>query len=292
MFEHNSMINFSTIGTSYGSIKIKNIVFNPIDIENNILKIIFDDVNLMHMFQEKNLDNFNRKNIYRRFIPQEEPSSTLEEYIKQGIAGNKNFYSFLAEGILTLIFRDIYEYELSRGVIDVSETLTYTHTGVDSCMYNIEDSVIVLGEAKFYESLHNGINSIISDFKTKNIKSKLSSLQKTSHSNRISDTIIIKNLEDNSYDGLSLEQFLNQKIIFAGFVLHSEPKNILSYDKNFYSIYEISTKDIEDNIDYSLGKSIIKGDYEIIMVHLPIKDKKELIAKVIDVAKSKFKGVK
>ena len=291
MFEHNSIINFQEIGTKYGSIKIKNIVFEPLEIQDNLSDIIFNDVNLMHMFQEKNLDDFNRKNIYSRFIPQEEPDSKLEEYIKKGIVANKNFYSFLAEGILSLVFRDIYGYELSRGVIDVSETLTYTHTGVDSCLYNIENGVIVLGEAKFYENLSGGINAIISDFKTKSIKSKLSSLQRTAQSHRTSYDIIIKNLEDNSYNGLLLEQFMNQKIVFSGFVLHSECRSSLVCDESFYSPYKISTKDIEDNIDVSLGKSMVKGDYEIIMVHLPIKDKKELIAKVISSAKSKFKGV-
>ena len=291
MFEHNSIINFQELSTKYGSIKIKTIVFEPSEIEDNLSDIIFNDVNLIHMFQEKNLDDFNRKNIYARFIPQEEPDLTLEEYIKKGIAENKNFYSFLAEGILSLVFRDIYRYELSRGVIDVSETLTYTHTGVDSCLYNIENGIIVLGEAKFYESLSGGINAIISDFKTKSIKSKLSSLQRTAQSNRTSYDIIIKNLENNSYNGLLLEQFMNQKIVFAGFVLHSECRTSLVCDESFYSTYKISTKDIEDNIDFSLGKSMVKGDYEIIMVHLPIKDKKELIAKVISSAKSKFKGV-
>lgn len=291
MFEHNSIIAFQDIGTQYGSIKIKNIVFNPLDIENKLVDIVFDDINLMHMFQEKNLDDFNRKNIYRRFLPQEQPASTLSEYIKENIDKSKNFYSFLAEGILALVFRDIYGYELSRGVIDVSETLTYTHTGVDSCMYNIENSVIVLGEAKFYESLNDGIKAIISDFTTKPIKSKLLSLQKTAHSDRTSNDLVIKNLENNSYDGLSLEQFLSQKIYFAGFVLHSESKTTLSFDQNFYSTYKISTKDVENNINKSLGKNIDNGDYEIIMIHLPIKDKKELISKVISAAEVKFKGV-
>ncbi len=292
MFENNYTVDFIDIGAKYGSIKIKNIVFNPIDIENNILKIIFDDKNIMHMFEENNLDSFNRKNIYSRFIPQEKMLPSTKEYIKKGIEKNKNFYSFLAEGILALVFRDIYGYELSKGVIDVTETLTYTHTGVDSCMYNLENSIIVLGEAKFYENLKGGIKSIINDFTKKGIISKLSSLQKIAKSNKISNSIVIKNLENNNYDGLSLEQFLNQKIFFVGFVMHSNIESDLKYDDSFYSTYKLSTKGIKDNIDVKLGKKINKGNYEIIMVHLPINEKKDLIEKVIDTALNKYREVK
>ncbi len=69
-----------------------------------------------------------------------------------------------------LVFRDLYNYSLAKGVIDIGETLSDSHTGVDACLYNLEHNVIVLGEAKFYESLSGGMNKIINDFVGKSIK--------------------------------------------------------------------------------------------------------------------------
>lgn len=58
MFEHNSIINFQELSTKYGSIKIKTIVFKTFGNWRYLSDIIFNDVNLIHMFQEKNLDDF------------------------------------------------------------------------------------------------------------------------------------------------------------------------------------------------------------------------------------------
>ena len=110
------------------------------------------------------LTDFKRKNIYRRFIPKNKIGAELAKYIEDSIRNNLSFYSFLAEGILGLVFRDLYGYKLAKGVIDVTDTLVDSHTGVDACMYNVEKNVIVLGEAKFYESLDAGFDKIIDDF--------------------------------------------------------------------------------------------------------------------------------
>ena len=211
MFEHKNEIQYSEIKTKYGSIGIKNILFNPTEIEKQLPILLFEDDNLCHMFLEEKLTYSKRCNIYKRFIPREKPEKTLSDYIARCMAENTNFYSFLAEGVLSLVFRDIYNYKLAKGVIDVTDTLTDTHTGVDSCMYSMKDSIIVLGEAKFYSDISNGINSIIADFKTKNIKNKLQSLQIAAENNDQSNAIIIKNLKDNNYDGLSLTEFCNKK---------------------------------------------------------------------------------
>lgn len=58
-----------------------------------------------------------------------------------------------------------------------------------------EYNVIVLGEAKFYESLSGGMNKIINDFVGKSIKNKLESLQTNVENCEEACQIVIKNLQ-------------------------------------------------------------------------------------------------
>lgn len=288
MFEHNTVIKLDNIETEYASIKVKHIVFTPKDIEDTIPNIIFQDDNLRHIFQEDVMSGFNRTNMYKRFIPQVK-NDNIEEFIKNEINSNKSFYTFLAEAILTIAYRDIYKFNLAAGVIDVRDTLTSGHTGVDSCMYNIGENIIVLGEAKFYEDVYLGFNSIIKDFKTNNIRSKLESLSRIALTNEISQDIVIKNLKLENYDIITMDEFMKLNIVFAGFVLHSESIQKRQYDKDFYEKFKIDKKDMERNIVGSFESVNILGNYNIIMIHLPIQNKKELIKKVIEKAQSKLK---
>lgn len=291
MFEYKYKLPKTSYKTTYGSVCIKNIIFTPEEIQKYLPNIVFEEENLKHMFAEPQLDDKKRKNIYRRFIPKETIDSTLEEYIQNCIKRNKTFYSFLAEGILGLVFRDLYGYDLAKGVIDISETLNDTHTGVDACMYNTQENVIVLGEAKFYEGLNSGMNRIINDFTSKNIKNKLVSLQTNVENCDDAYQIIIKNLGTDDYDELTIQEFMQQKIIFAGFVLHSE-NDVSDYgNKTFYDSYDICSKQLKKHICDELKIDKINDDYEILLIHLPIKDKKELIVKVIEESKNLLSGI-
>ncbi len=284
-FEHMYNVSKKEWGTVYGSIRIKNIIFDPIEIEKILPLIVFDEDNLKHMFAEDSLNDFKRKNIYKRFIPKIPSTEDLDSFIDDSISTNRSFYSFLAEGILGLVFRDLYGYDLAKGVIDATETLTDSHTGVDACMYNLDKNVIVLGEAKFYDSFDQGIRQIIVDFTIKNIKNKLESLQRKAENCKETNSIILKNLSTEEYEELTIEQFVNQKLIFAGFVLHSED-DISDYkSKDFYNKYYISTEKLSENICKCLAIDKTCGNYEIIFVHLPISNKKELISSIISKAK-------
>jgi len=290
MFKYKYKVEKTKVNTRYGSICIENIVFSPREIEKVLPDIIFEDENLKHMFAEENLTPIKRKNIYKRFAPRIKVAD-MALFIEESMNTNKSFYSFLAEGILALVFRDIHQYNLAKGVIDVGETLTDSHTGVDACMYNREHNVIVLGEAKFYQSLNEGINKIIEDFVEKSIKNKLESLQARAENCEEAYRIVIKNLEIDKYDELTIEDFMSQKIIFAGFVLHSE-KDVSKYgNDDFYDKYSISTQQLEKNICESLKCDKIDGDYEIILVHLPIEDKKKLILKMIEKSQVKLRSM-
>lgn len=291
MFEYMYKVPQNKDKTTYGSLRVSNVVFEPGEIERVLPDIVFEDDNLKHMFAEDDLSRNKRKNIYRRFIPKSEIVNDINSFVEQNIATNKSFYSFLAEGILGLVFRDLYDFSLAKGVIDIGETLSDSHTGVDACLYNLEHNLIVLGEAKFYENLAGGMNKIIDDFVSKNIKNKLESLQTNAENCEETCQIIIKNLQLENYDELTVDQFMNQRIVFAGFVLHSE-QDVSQYDKqDFYNKYFISTRQLECNISDSLKHNDIEGEYEIILVHLPIKDKKSLIVKMIETSKDKIRSM-
>ena len=290
MFKYKYKVPKKEFDTTYGSICIENVIFEPNEIEKVLPEIILQDDNLKHMFAIEEITPSRRKNIYKRFIPKVKTTSDMYKYVQAAIDNNKTFYSFLAEGILGLVFRDMYNYNLARGVIDIQETLTDSHTGVDACMYNLKQNIIVLGEAKFYETLEGGLKKIICDFLEKGIKNKLESLQTGAENCEETNQIIIKNLTLDNYDELTVDQFMNQRIIFAGFVLHSE-EDIIKYGEiSFYDKFFISSQQLKDNICHSLNNSV-DGDYEIILIHLPIKDKKSLIIKMIETSKNKLRSV-
>ena len=291
MFKCKYKVVKSEFKTTYGSICIENIVFEPSEIERMLPHIVFEDENLKHMFAEDNLSRIKRRNIYRRFAPKSEITTDIDKFVEENMRTNKSFYSFLAEGILGLIFRDLYNYSLAKGVIDVGETLADSHTGVDACMYNLEQNIIVLGEAKFYESLSKGINQIITDLVDKSVKNKLESLQTRVENCEEAYQIVIKNLEIEDYDELTVNQFMNQRIVFAGFVLHSEADVSKYGNQDFYDKYFISVKQLENNVCDSLKHNDIEGNYEIVLVHLPIKDKKSLIFKMIETSKAKLRSM-
>lgn len=287
MFEYMNKIYKQIYKTTYGSVKINNVVFNPKIIEDELPELVLRDENLKHMFAELELSESKKINIYNRFIPKEKIRGSVKEYIDDSLKHNRTFYSFLAEGILGLVYRDLYSFDLAKGIIDMNETLTDSHNGVDACMYNIEKKCIVLGEAKFYQNLDSGVNAIVSDFMNKNIKNKIESLHIGTVNNELSRTIVIRNLQNGEYYNITVDEFLNQKIIFAGFVLHSE-QNIKKYmNTDYYEKFSLSVEKLESNIKKSLCLDKIEGEYEIILVHLPINSKKELIMKMIEAATQK-----
>lgn len=288
MFAYKYEVSKPESKTKYGSVCIESIVFEPIEIERKLPEIVFEDENLKHMFAEVNLSSTKRKNIYKRFLPRSVIGLDIHQFVEQNISTNKSFYSFLAEGILSLVFRDMYDFDLARGVIDLGETLSDSHTGVDACMYNLEHNVIVLGEAKFYETLKGGMNKIIHDFTEGNIKNKLESLHARVENNEDAYQIVIKNLTIDEYEELTVNQFMNQKIYFAGFVLHSESDISKYANQDFYDEYIVSAQRLTENIRNSLKQNDIEGDYEIILVHLPIKSKKSLIVKMMEMSKDKL----
>lgn len=291
MFKYKYQVPKNELQTTFGSICIENIVFDPGEIEKVLPEIVLEDDNLKHMFAEDTLSNFKRRNIYRRFIPQTMVKGDMLSYVESSIHNSRTFYSFLAEGILGLVYRDVYGFDLAKGAIDVQETLSDSHTGVDACMFNLEKEIIVLGEAKFYEKLDVGMNAIINDFTKKSIKNKLESMQTAAINNEESYRIVIKNLGSEEYEEQTIEKFMRQKLVFAGFVLYSENDTKDYSNDDFYDKYNISTELLKNNICTSFKIGEYSSDYEILLVHLPVKSKKSLIVKMIEASKIKLRNM-
>ena len=290
MFNYYKQVNKTS--STWGSIRIRNVAFTPSDLQAAIPSIVFQDDNLAYMFQMDMTNKENHINTCDRFIPPYKSGQTLDRYITLHGITNKNFYSFLAEGLLSIVYRDICGYHLAKEVIDIDSTLNDSHTGADACMYDKNKNVLVLGEAKFYKSVDGGINAIVKDFTKNKIVNKIESLHRISSTRPVTKSILMKNLGTGKYEKISMSSFLSQKIVFAGFVLHDEKdSNIADYSNvGRYDKYDIDVGKLENNIKRSFNlKRTIHNDYEIIIVHLPIKSKNQLIKDVIKMAESERK---
>lgn len=292
MFELYKDVKKENVKTQFGVIAIKNVKFDSKDIQNVVKELVFEDNNLKFMFQENDLSDKKKSLILKRFLPNE-LNSDINEFIDNSISKNKTFYSFLAEGILGLVFRDLYKFDLSVGIIDINQTLNDTHTGADACMFDKTKNILILGEAKFYKVFKYGMKAVIDDFLKKSIFNKLDSFKRKIENNDNSYNVVIKNLKQSNQYGksynISLSEFLDQKIIFAGFVLHGNEIEMKKYlSDNFYDCFKVSVEDLINNIKKDVKKEFNNPDYEIFLFHLPINDKKELIKEVIDMARLKY----
>jgi len=224
-----------------------------------------------------------------RFIPLLKRGQTVSGYINLHGRTNKNFYSFLAEGLLALVYKDVTGFKIAKAVIDIDGTLNDTHTGADAVMYDEINNVIVLGEAKFYKNSRDGINAIIKDFAKHKIVNKLESLCKISSTREVTKKILMHNLGTGVHEEIPIDKFLSQKIVFAGFVLHDETDtNIKDYkNPSRYDGYKIDMVAINRNIRRSFKRiKLANNNYEIIIVHLPIDSKDQLIKDVIEKAQN------
>lgn len=296
-FQLKNKVSKTVEKTDFGLVSVTNIRLDPTDIENILPNIVFNDDNIKFVFQMDNLNPRSKFKIYNRFIPQNfeidiNRYSSMEEYINN-LMKNPNFYSFLAEGMLPLVFRDIYGYNLVTGIIDINHTLNDSHTGADVCLYDKDNEIIVLGEAKFYNNFNGGINCIIDDFiNKKSIYNKIDNFKRCVLNNDITFEFIIKNFNKSEFDSFSLQEFMNQKIIFAGFVLHDYRGSIDKYfQSNCYDNFNIDVEKLKSNIEKHLNIKILKNDYEIVMLHLPIESKKLLIKKMIQKAQNNIKSL-
>lgn len=237
-------------------------------LEDAISEMLFDENVLSYLFTGISKSDKNKNNrilMLRRFIPDEffyKEREVLdnwnEEYkiIFEAMIKNKGYYSFFAEGLMAYLNLKYLDNKLTFGVISLDETLIDQHTGVDSCMYS--NNYIILGEAKFYQDFGSAKGQIIKDFNNNSIINKMRSLyRKTTQSE-----IFIKDIREIEIN-IGFDEFVKRKKILSGFILHNQ-----SQTYNYTNITEINQVEFINN-------------YDIVFYHLPIKNKKELVVKII-----------
>ena len=164
--------------TEYSSINFEGYTFDVGKMEDYLSEYVLSRENLRFIFCENSneISRFKLQNMLNRFLPSDDSVKNIDD-ISRKISEDSSYYSFLAEAILPLVYRDIYGFNLISSAIDINMTLTDTATGADACMYDSEKKTFVLGEAKFYRNFNQGMNAIITNFTGKDgFINKLNSL--------------------------------------------------------------------------------------------------------------------
>ena len=266
----------------FGKANVINIDISRQTLNRAIAEIVLNIDNLEYLFFAKKhffVSKDTKISMYNRFLP-----STNEPNIAQYVSNHSskgNFYSFLAEALLTIILRDLFEFNLCACVIDTTDTIFDGHTGIDSCYCDYHNKKIVLGESKFYKSLQQALDQIRDDFTVNNsIANKLDSLLRTASSNRKARKIMIQEAGVKEYKLLHLEEFLELDLVFTGFVLHEGDHDITA--KKLKTDCGFTSPDIEKHISSISGISGL--NYSLIVLHLPIESKQDLITLIIEEA--------
>lgn len=267
--------------TEFASLNIENVILDSIKLEEYLCEYLLQKENLAFIFCEPITNQRNYQLMLRRFLPREPPTN-IDEFVLTELNKNKAFYSFLAEAILPLVYRDIYGYQLASAAIDIKQTLTDTSTGADACMFD-EKGIFVLGEAKFYKSLKLGLDEIIANFKEKKgFINKLDNLNRNFSNNSQTNSLIIRQLGKDAAREYEFQEFLKLPIYFSGFVLHELGERKFEDFKSdiFYDSYDINASSILANLkrEYSNIKNV---NFHISMFHFPINSKEKLISKTI-----------
>lgn len=271
--------------TEYSSINFEGYSFDVGKMEKYLSEYVLSRENLRFIFCENSNEISFRKlqKMLSRFLPSDDSIKSVNDISKK-IKEDSSYYSFLAEAILPLVYRDIYGFNLISSAIDINMTLTDTVTGADACMYDSEKKTFVLGEAKFYKNFNQGMNAIINNFTGKDgFINKLNSLYRHSQNNDITNALIIRELGKESTFEFSFTDFLKLSLHFAGFVLH-EVGSLTEgkiKDDALYDSFSLSAKAIMTNIQ-RIQPLYANENIGISLLHFPIESKNGLIEKVIE----------
>lgn len=278
-------------------LSIENIEIGSEELDKALIQISLDSDNLFYLLNENNKCDENLKRILASFSCSQnfKYDNEIIDYIDLNISRRKAFYSFLAEMLQTLLLKDVCKYNLITNVISYDFNPALTHQGPDSCLYSEEDKKIVLGEAKFIESCGECFRKIIDDFKgNSGLLGKLKTLSISAWNKPETKQIMISKLGDESLKMISLKDFLKNDLVFCGFALHNINGQKDKYFKpNFYDSYKIDVDEIVNHIKELYNSENFKniddlGKFKVIIFHLPIKSKRELIFKVIKEAQKRY----
>lgn len=268
----------------FGRANVKHVEITKTALDEAITKIVLDDDNLIYLFSLNPLfplTGDKKALLLNRFLPEQRPTDVLT-YVTSTLVSNHNFYSFLAEAVLAILMKDVFKYKLSACVLRNTDTIIDSHTGVDSCFYDSKNKKLIMGEAKFYKAINNGVRTIEADLTINDgIENKLNSFLRTASSNRKSKKIILHEAGVRNYRFLSFEDFLELDLIFAGFVMHENDNTMTG--KELSQLCGFSSIDIENNIA-ARYPNLTDLKYSLYMFHLPIESKEKLISLIIEKA--------
>ena len=235
-----------------------------VDLDNYILKVLYDENKLNYLFQKDiPLSGKDRVKQLQRFISssfRNKEEEVLDNDIYADIELNSNlatYYSFFAEALLARLNIDFIDLDLVTAVLKIGDNIKITGNGADVCMFSKNN--LVLGEAKFYGDLYNGAYKIVKD------KSFISKLDDYISRINSTDNITIKGI-NGDITILTEEEIKKISLILSGFVLHTQDLKISNYNKAYNLVETIAIKDFPSH-------------YKIHLYHLPIESKNELIFK-------------
>lgn len=281
-------------------LSLENIEIGTEELEKALTEIVLNEDVLFYLLQEKDKTKDNYKRILLSFFSSHEFKSDEEiyDFINANMSKRKAFYSFLGEMLQAILLRDVCKYNLITNVISYDFNPGLTHQGPDSCLYSESDKKVVLGEAKFIESFDECINHIINDFtKSTSLLGKLQSLLIAAQVNPDANKILMSRLDDEKIKFVSLEEFLKNDLVFCGFAVHDVLVHKERYYlTEFYDRFNMETNDIKRNVEKIYNSEYVKplsevGTFKIIIFHLPIKSKRELIFKVIKEAQKIYLSI-
>lgn len=256
-------------------IKLDNIILTTDEYNDVLCSFLLDDANLNMIFSEK-IDDCNIKKSYDFFIPdhlvgEEFTEEELRSFVVKKLKSDPSYYSGVAEGIMPLIMNKINNWKLSRSVYTLFSSLMEITTGADSCYYD-DSGIIVLGEAKFYKSFGDGIDSLLYSINERP-GHKPNSLFNATRNNQDAMALIKKMNTDLSDDSITLKEFKKLKKIYAGFILHKNQKRYNNHLEKF------------KREELSVAIEAFGEIDQVKIYHLPVESKTELIIDLIMKAK-------
>lgn len=258
------------------NVRLNGVDITSTELDKYITAVVLDLENICYGLSINSDPDRNLKiALFNRFLPVSLDGKTVEEFVDANT--DPKFYSFLAEYLSSIVFRDVFNFKLTASVLSIDDTVFDTHTGVDACFYDSNKNKIVLGESKFYINIGNAINQIRSDLTSGEHYNKFASLYRKAYSNPDTASIIMQKLDIDDYEKITFEDFLKMDLIFTGFIMHEDRKSITP--KELKDLCNFVADDITKHI-HSFGFEI-KNNYSLVVLNLPVKSKKELIVKII-----------
>ena len=283
------------LDTRFGCLEIENVPFDPFAIEDSIYPYVLEKENLGFVFCNESPTAKQLHLMLRRFGAEDtDVRTTLGDFVDGQMRANSGFYSFFAEALLPLAYRDIYGYKLQTAAVDINQTLTGHSTGADSCLYDPDGSLFVLGEAKFYKDFDAAFRAIIVAFTNeKGFLNKMNHFYLTTRNTEAPSQIALRILGKDSCQILEKSEFLKLKIRFAGFILHEETSPVpesycLDEKYNDGDEYRKLLSRIQDNINNCVYP-VEMCDLGVTIFHIFIHSKRELIIKCIEKALAEAK---